>query len=61
MAEIRVHEKIFEVYPTFRRGIVVAKQMQNAGPSEELEAMLEQVVAEAAEKPIDLTPDRNLE
>ena len=57
MAEIRVHEKIFEVYPTFRRGIVVAKQMQNAGPSEELEAMLEQVVAEAAEKPIDLKTD----
>jgi DNA/RNA-binding domain of Phe-tRNA-synthetase-like protein len=57
MAEIRVHEKIFEDYPTFRRGIVVAKQMQNSGHSEELEAMLREVIAEAAERPIDLKAD----
>lgn len=57
MAEIRVHKKIFEAYPSFRRGIVVAKQMQNSGHSEELEAMLRKVVAEAAERPIDLKAD----
>ncbi|UCB50669.1 MAG: hypothetical protein JSW56_07335, partial [Deltaproteobacteria bacterium] len=57
MPEIRVHEKIFEAYPTFRRGIVVAKQMQNSGHSEELEAMLRQVIAEAAERPLDLKAD----
>ena len=57
MAEIRVHEKIFEAYPTFRRGIVVAEQMQNSGHSEKLEAMLRQVIEEAAERPIDLKAD----
>ena len=57
MAEIRVHKKIFEAYPSFRRGIVVAKQMQNSGHSQELEAMLRKVVAEAAERPIDLKAD----
>jgi lysyl-tRNA synthetase class 2 len=57
MAEIRVHEKIFEAYPTFRRGIVVANQIQNSGYSQELEAMLKQVIAEAAESPIDLKTD----
>ncbi len=57
MPEIRVHEKIFEAYPTFRRGRVVAKQMQNSGHSEELEAMLRQVIAEAAERPLDLKAD----
>lgn len=57
MAEIRVHKEVFEVYPSFRRGIVVAKQMQNSGHSEELEAMLKKVIAEAAERPIDLKAD----
>jgi DNA/RNA-binding domain of Phe-tRNA-synthetase-like protein len=57
MAEIRIDEKIFEVYPTFRRGIVVAKQIQNCGHSEELEAMLKEVIVEAAERPIDLKAD----
>jgi DNA/RNA-binding domain of Phe-tRNA-synthetase-like protein len=50
MAEIRA-------YPTFRRGIVVAKQMQNSGHSEALEAMLKRVLAEAAQRPIDLKAD----
>lgn len=57
MAEVRVHEEVFEAYPTFRRGIVVAKQMKNSGRSEELEAMLKKVIAEAAERPIDLKAD----
>ena len=57
MAEIRVHEKILEAYPTFRRGIVVATQLQNSGHSEELEAMLKQIIAEAAERPIDVKTD----
>ena len=57
MAEVRVHEKIFEAYPTFCRGIVVAKGMQNSGHSEELEARLREVIAEAAERPIDLKAD----
>ena len=57
MIELRVHENIFKEYPTFRRGIVVAKKIKNRGHSEELKAMLNQAVAEAAEQPIDLKTD----
>ncbi|UCF83737.1 MAG: hypothetical protein JSV50_21665 [Desulfobacteraceae bacterium] len=57
MTEIRVHEDIFKEYPTFRRGIVVAKKIKNRGHSEELKAMLNQAVAEAAKQPIDLKTD----
>ena len=57
MIEIRVHEKIFKEYPTFRRGIVVAKKMNNRGPSQELNTMLKQVIEEAAKQPIDLKTD----
>ncbi len=57
MAETRIQEKIFEAFPTFRRGIVVAKQMQNSGHSGELETMLREVIGEAAERPIDLKAD----
>ena len=54
MIEIRVHENIFKEYPAFRRGIVVANKIKNRGHSEELKAMLNQAVAEAAKQPIDL-------
>jgi len=57
MIEIRVHENIFKEYPTFRRGIVVAKKIKNRGHSQELKAMLNQAVAEAAKQPIDLKTD----
>jgi len=55
--EIRVHENIFKEYPTFRRGIVVAKKIKNRGHSQELKAMLNQAVAEAAKQLIDLKTD----
>jgi DNA/RNA-binding domain of Phe-tRNA-synthetase-like protein len=57
MIEIRVHENIFEEYPTFRRGIVAAKKMNNRGHSQELNTMLKQAIAEAAQQPIDLKTD----
>ena len=57
MTEIRIHENIFRQYPTFRRGIVVAKMIQNQGRSMELETMLSQAVADAANQPIDLQTD----
>ena len=37
MTEIRIHAKIFEENPTFRRGIVVARNIQNQCHSRELE------------------------
>jgi DNA/RNA-binding domain of Phe-tRNA-synthetase-like protein len=57
MTEIRVLETIFREYPSFRRGIVVAKEIRNHGSSLELEAMLNQVIVEAAKKPIDSKTD----
>jgi len=57
MPEIRIDEKIFEQYPTFRRGIVVARNIDNQGPSKELENMLNDAVAQAARQAIDLKAD----
>ena len=37
MTEIWIHAKIFEENPTFRRGLVVARNIQNRGNSRELE------------------------
>ena len=54
MYEVKVHERIFETFPDFRRGIVVAKAMQNSGSSKELEDMLARVIDQAAENPIDI-------
>ena len=60
MPEIRIDEKIFEQYPTFRRGIVVARNIDNQGPSKELENILNDAVAQAARQPIDLKADRRI-
>jgi lysyl-tRNA synthetase class 2 len=57
MTEIRIHAKIFEEYPTFRRGIVIARNMDNQGHSRELEALLHETIAQAAQQPIDLKAD----
>jgi len=57
MPEIRIHTRIFEEYPTFRRGIVIAANMDNRGHSGELEALLERAIARAAQQPIDIKED----
>jgi len=57
MTEIRIHAKIFEENPTFRRGIVIARNMDNQGHSRELEDMLGNAVAQAAQQPVDLKAD----
>ena len=57
MIEIRIQEKIFEEYPTFRRGIVIAKKLENHGLSQKLEDLLNQTIVKAAEQPIDLKAD----
>ncbi len=57
MVEVRIHESVFDHYPSFRRGIVIAKHIDNQGHSAELESMLRHAVTEAAETPIDLKSD----
>ncbi len=57
MCETRVDERIFEKFPDFRRGIVVARKMNNKGGSEELEGLLSEALALAAAEPIDLKAD----
>jgi DNA/RNA-binding domain of Phe-tRNA-synthetase-like protein len=54
MVEIRIQEAIFREYPTFRRGIVVARNAQNVGHSGNLETKLEQVITDATNHPIDI-------
>jgi DNA/RNA-binding domain of Phe-tRNA-synthetase-like protein len=57
MSETRVGEQIFERFPSFRRGIVVARKMNNRGSSKELETLLHEALVGAAAAPIDLTAD----
>ena len=57
MPEIRIDPKIFEAYPTFRRGIVIAGNMDNQGHDSELEELLNRTIAQAAREPIDLKSD----
>jgi len=57
MTEIRIHKSIFKEYPTFRRGIVVAKAIQNHNHSQELEVKLNEVITQSAAQPIDLKTD----
>jgi DNA/RNA-binding domain of Phe-tRNA-synthetase-like protein len=52
MPEIRIHPKIFEEHPSFRRGIVIARNMDNQGHSSELEDILNRTIAQAARQPI---------
>jgi DNA/RNA-binding domain of Phe-tRNA-synthetase-like protein len=57
MPEIRIHEKIFEDYPAFRRGIVIARNIDNRGHSRELEDLLSRATGQAAQQPVDLKTD----
>lgn len=57
MTEIRIQAKIFEEYPNFRRGIVIARNMDNQGHSRELENMLSSAIAQAVQRPIDFKED----
>jgi DNA/RNA-binding domain of Phe-tRNA-synthetase-like protein len=57
MPETRVEEQIFQRFPSFRRGIVVARKMDNRGFAKELETLLNEALAGAAAAPMDLTAD----
>ena len=60
MPEIRIHPKIFEEHHSFRRGIVIAKNMDNQGHASELEDILNRTIARAARQPIDLKADSRI-
>ena len=55
--EVKVEEKIFQEFPLFRRGIVVASGIQNQGVSKELEGLLDEAVESAGRRPIDVKAD----
>jgi lysyl-tRNA synthetase class 2 len=57
MMEVRVQERIFQEFPFFRRGIVVASGIQNQGASKELETLLNEAVESASRQPIDVKAD----
>lgn len=61
MNEIRVQESIIQNYPTFRRGIVIAKNLNNHGHSKELEDLLNSVIDEACENAFDIKNDPRTE
>ncbi|MDY6790419.1 MAG: phenylalanine--tRNA ligase beta subunit-related protein [Thermodesulfobacteriota bacterium] len=58
MSETRVTNQIFDKFPSFRRGIVVACQMNNRESATKLESLLYEALANAAANPIDLTTDQ---
>jgi DNA/RNA-binding domain of Phe-tRNA-synthetase-like protein len=55
--EVRVEERIFQEFPLFRRGIVVASGIQNQGVSNELETLIHEAVESAGRQPIDVKAD----
>ncbi len=57
MPETRVDSRIFEKFTSFRRGIVIARNMNNRGAFTQLESLLNEALASAASAPIDLTTD----
>ena len=57
MTEVRVDGEVFRRFPTFRRGIVVAKGLKNHGTSVDLEHLLQESLDTAAKNPVDLKAD----
>ena len=57
MMEVKVEERIFQEFPLFRRGIVVASGIQNQGLSKELETLLNEAVESVGRQPIDVKAD----
>jgi DNA/RNA-binding domain of Phe-tRNA-synthetase-like protein len=57
MPRTSIAPEVFNRFPNFRRGIVVARKMDNHGGSAELETILAEALAHAAAEPIDLKMD----
>jgi DNA/RNA-binding domain of Phe-tRNA-synthetase-like protein len=54
---IKISQEIFQNHPSFRRGVVIAKNICNVGESPELLHLLQQSIEKAAENPINLDTD----
>lgn len=54
---IKVEESLFRDFPSFRRGLVLAVELKNQGPSPELEDRLNEALAYAVHHPVDLKAD----
>ncbi len=60
MGSIIISEKIFEKYPSFRRGIVIARKMKNRVEDSELYNLLQNTLIRRFENPVDLENDRRI-
>lgn len=58
--EVKVNERIFQEFPLFRRGVVVASGIQNQGVSKELETLLNEAVESAGRQAIDVKSDSRI-
>ncbi|QDT78264.1 B3/4 domain protein [Gimesia maris] len=54
---LSVNQSIFDKYPTFRRGIVVALDLDNSRPCPELKEQLDQIIHDVQQSPIDFNVD----
>lgn len=57
MGKIEVSGKIFQDYPTFRRGIVIAENINNTGENNKLDQMIQEIAAYRFENRIDIDND----
>jgi len=55
--EVSVEKRVFQDFPLFRRGIVVASGVQNKSGSQELEKLLQEAVESACRRAIDVKAD----
>ena len=60
MGTITIADKIFENNPSFRRGIVIARNMQNKTEDSELSDMLKKTLSDRFENPVDLETDHRI-
>lgn len=60
MGSIVISDEIFEKYPTFRRGIVIARKMNNKTEDGELYNMLKDALDFRFENPVDLENDKRI-
>ena len=57
MGSIVVAGEIFEKHPSFRRGIVIARNMKNKADNAELNEMLKKTLSDRFDNPVDLEND----
>jgi len=60
MPEVRVHPDIFRQFPSFRRGIVLAANVNNQGGSKRLDSLLKEAVEDKILRPVDIKADPSI-